>query len=160
MNSFDAIFIGVRNPTIHHIGLDDYYFAARGALVDFRGPITIDKTVELGFNVKIYTASHHADWLIDGSPERRLVTYRPIVIGPKAWICSEAVLFNCTIGEGAIVGLGAVVMNQTVEPYTMVIGNPAKVVKVYDHECKKWVKLEEVNHGNSGSDCCGCCSQP
>lgn len=155
MNSFDAFFIKSRDPSIHHIGLDDYYFAARGIFVDFRGPITIDKTVELGFNVRIYTATHDSNWLIENN---RGIVYKPIVIGPKAWICSEAILFNCTIGEGAVVGLGAVVMNQTVEPYTMVIGNPAKVVKVYDHEQKKWVKLEEVGHGNSGSDCCGCCS--
>ena len=53
----------------------------------------------------------------------------PIYIGDDAWIgCNCTILKGVTIGEGAIVGAGSVV-TKNVEPYTMVVGNPAKFIK-------------------------------
>lgn len=51
-----------------------------------------------------------------------------IFIGVNAWIAMRAVLLGgAHIGEGAIVGAGAVV-DFEVPPYTIVAGNPARVV--------------------------------
>lgn len=53
----------------------------------------------------------------------------PIVIGDKVWVgFGSVILKGVTIGEGAIVGAHAVV-TQNVEPWTIVAGNPARVVK-------------------------------
>jgi acetyltransferase-like isoleucine patch superfamily enzyme len=52
-----------------------------------------------------------------------------VVIQDKAWIGFNAiVLKGVTIGEGAIVGAGSVV-SQDVPPYTLVAGNPARVIR-------------------------------
>ncbi len=52
-----------------------------------------------------------------------------ITIGPKAFIGARAfILAGVTIGEGAIVGACSVVM-KNVEPWTIVAGNPAKLIK-------------------------------
>jgi acetyltransferase-like isoleucine patch superfamily enzyme len=57
------------------------------------------------------------------------VPARPIHIGRAAWIGFDScVLPGVTIGEGAVVGARSVVM-QDVEPYTIVAGNPARVVR-------------------------------
>ncbi len=54
---------------------------------------------------------------------------RPIIIEDNVWICSYAtVLRGVTVGEGAIVAAHAVV-TEDVPPYTVVAGNPARVVK-------------------------------
>lgn len=51
-----------------------------------------------------------------------------VVIGDQAWICFRAIILpGVTIGEGAVVGAGAVV-SRDVEPYTLVAGSPARVV--------------------------------
>lgn len=51
-------------------------------------------------------------------------------IGNDVWIAAGAnVLHNVTIGDGAIVGAGAVV-TKDVDPYTIVAGVPAKVIKL------------------------------
>jgi acetyltransferase-like isoleucine patch superfamily enzyme len=51
-----------------------------------------------------------------------------VVIGPRAWICYRALILpGRTIGEGAVVAAGAVV-SRDVAPYTIVAGNPARVV--------------------------------
>lgn len=52
---------------------------------------------------------------------------RKVKIDNDCWIGAEAVVMN-DIGEGSIVGAGAVVVSP-VEPYTVVVGNPAKVIK-------------------------------
>ena len=53
---------------------------------------------------------------------------RPVVIDDKAWICSNVTIMpGVTIGEGAIVGENSFV-TENVPPYTMVSGNPAKIV--------------------------------
>lgn len=63
----------------------------------------------------------------------------PIVIKDKAWIGERAiVLKGVTIGEGAIVGAGALV-NRDVPAYSIAVGVPAKVVRRFDFELGQWV---------------------
>ncbi len=54
---------------------------------------------------------------------------RPIHIGANVWIGFDAcVLPGVTIGEGSIVGARSVVTTD-VDPYTIVAGNPARVIR-------------------------------
>lgn len=58
-----------------------------------------------------------------------IVNSKPITIGDDTWIGTEAlILKGVTIGKGAIVGAHSVV-TKDVPPFTVVAGNPAKVVK-------------------------------
>lgn len=58
-----------------------------------------------------------------------LAESKPITIEDAAWIgMSSVILKGVTIGEGAIVARNSVV-TKDVPPYTIVAGNPAKVVK-------------------------------
>ena len=51
-----------------------------------------------------------------------------VVIGDQVWIGYRAIVLpGVVIGEGAVIGAGAVV-TKNVEPYTIVAGNPARVV--------------------------------
>lgn len=55
---------------------------------------------------------------------------KAIIIEDNVWIGKNSVIMKgVTIGKGSIVALGAVV-TKNVPPYTIVAGNPAKVVKV------------------------------
>lgn len=56
-------------------------------------------------------------------------TSRPIVIDDYAWIgCGAFILKGVTVGRGAIVAAGSVVVKD-VPPFAVVAGNPAKLVK-------------------------------
>jgi acetyltransferase-like isoleucine patch superfamily enzyme len=66
-------------------------------------------------------------------PNRRLPdgcgSPRPVRIGDNVWIGFDSVILpGVTIGDGAIVGCRSVV-DRDVEPYTVVGGNPARVIK-------------------------------
>lgn len=116
------------NPARHHLGHDPHYYATRSIIIDMRGYLDIDGSSEFGFDVSIITASHASDWMLGGNP---IMQCKKVTVGPKAWIGSNVTLFNCVVGEGSIVGLGSVVANVEVPPYTMVIGNPVSIVAVY-----------------------------
>ena len=76
------------------------------------------------------------------------------VIGNDVWIGQNAVILpGVHVGDGAIIGANSVV-GSDVAPYTIVIGNPAKVLrKRFDDELiglllkfKWWDKsIEEIN---------------
>lgn len=62
------------------------------------------------------------------------VPARPIHIGPNVWIGFDAcILPGVTIGEGSVVGARSVVA-QSVPPYTVVAGNPARVIRQLEND--------------------------
>lgn len=76
------------------------------------------------------TASH--DYRVDGMP---LIT-APITIGRHAWVAADAFIGpGVKIGERAVVGARASVF-RTVGPWTVVAGNPGRVIRTYhlEHE--------------------------
>ena len=69
-----------------------------------------------------------AKWFV-GEKDWQVVDMAPVTIHDKVWIgFNTIILKGVTIGEGAIVGAGSVV-TKDVEPFTVVGGNPAKMIK-------------------------------
>lgn len=65
----------------------------------------------------------------------------PIHIGSSAFIGSHcAVLPGVTVGEHAYVGAGSVV-TADVEPFTVMVGNPARPVRRYDPISGEWHRI-------------------
>jgi len=101
---------------------DDAYYAMRRISLDRRGTLNIHPESHWGFDIHVITAGHDLeDWFM--GPIAKSVT-----VGAYAWICSNAVLYNCVIGEGAVVAVGSVVRSCEVRPWTMVAGNPPEVI--------------------------------
>lgn len=73
-----------------------------------------------------------------GLPKQKgSVVSSPVIIKDKAWInFNSIILKGVTIGEGAIVSAGSVV-TKDVAPYTVVGGNPARVIKQLDNPTSK-----------------------
>jgi galactoside O-acetyltransferase len=68
------------------------------------------------------------DWL-QGKKEWDEVYFAPVVICDRAWIgFNSIILKGVTVGEGAIVGAGSVV-TKNVPPWTIVAGNPARIIR-------------------------------
>ena len=63
---------------------------------------------------------------------------KSIVIEDDCWIAANAVITaGVTIGKHSVVAAGAVV-TKNVLPYSVVVGNPAKMIKQYDFDEKIW----------------------
>lgn len=99
-------------------------FFNSGCRFQDQGGIVIGDGVLIGHNVVIATINHGLD-----PKEERKNHYAPVAIGNHAWIGSNAtILPGVTVGEWAVVAAGSVV-TKNVEPYTVVGGVPAKVIK-------------------------------
>lgn len=74
------------------------------------------------------------NWL-HGMKDWTHIRIEPITIHNKSWIGFNAIILKgVTIGEGAIVGAGSVV-TKDVPPYTIVAGNPARIIReIPEHE--------------------------
>ena len=92
-----------------------------------RGGITIEDEVMIAANASLISNNHDPY-------DRQVLTCRPILIKKGAWIGANAtVLPGVSVGKYAIVGAGAVV-TKDVPDYAVVLGAPAKVVKMLDPE--------------------------
>ncbi|HLD69284.1 MAG TPA: acyltransferase [Candidatus Omnitrophota bacterium] len=102
------------------------FVTLKNGVAVFKG-ITLEDDVFCGANCTFindrHPRSHHKDWLL----EKTLVR-KGAAIGTNATL-----LCGITIGEYAVVGAGSVV-TKDVAPYTIVIGNPARV-KGYACQC-------------------------
>ena len=68
----------------------------------------------------------------DCIPYGRKNTNKRVVIGDFVWMgTNSSIVGNVTIGDGAIIGFGAVVVKD-VPPMAIVGGNPAKIIKYRD----------------------------
>ena len=110
------------------------------------------ESIKIGNNVliasKIYISDHNHGRYDDEDgdhpmsiPLHRKLICKPVVIGDNVWIGeSVCVLPGVAIGEGCIIGALSVV-TKNIPAYSIAVGSPAKVVKQYDFEQKKWKKI-------------------
>ena len=92
-----------------------------------RGGITIEDDVQIAANVQLLTNNHDPY-------ERMVLPCKPILIKKGAWIGAGAtILPGICIGEHAIVGAASVV-TKDVPDCAVLVGNPAKVVKMLEVE--------------------------
>lgn len=98
--------------------------------------VKLGDNVLVGPKVSFYTAMHPTD---AKQREQWLVYAKPITVEDNVWIGGSAtILGGVTIGKNAIVGAGAVV-TKDVEPNTIVVGNPARVLrKITAEDSKKF----------------------
>ena len=103
---------------------DGVYINADCVVLD-TAPVRIGRQTMLGPAVQIYCADH-----AHGLDERRRGLERalPVNIGEEVWIGGGAILLpGVTVGDGAIVGAGAVV-TRDVAPGARVVGSPARPI--------------------------------
>ncbi|KAF8055928.1 maa [Scenedesmus sp. PABB004] len=109
-----------------HIGAGSYMNFGATILDGCR--VTIGARVLFGPNVQVYAATHpiegHVRQGIRG-PEYS----KPITIGDDVWVGGAVVICpGVTIGAHAVVGAGSVV-TRDVKPWTVVAGNPARLIR-------------------------------
>jgi len=103
------------------------------------GPVTIGNKVNLAQNVVISGLNHNYE-KVDRMIADQGVSTQGIVVEDDVWIgANSVVLAGVHIGRHVIVGAGSIV-TKNVPSYSIVLGNPARVVKQYDVEKKQWAK--------------------
>ncbi len=93
-----------------------------------RGQVTLGDGVRVGAHSSLLGFNHTFE-LDDRPIYQQPVTSRGITIGDDVWIGSHVVVVDgVVVGEHSVIGAGAVV-TRDVPPYSVVAGNPAKVLR-------------------------------
>lgn len=107
--------------------------------------------VEIGNHVlmgsKIYISDHNHGMYggekqatPEEPPNLRYVTnHQKVIIEDNVWIGEMvAILPGVTVGRGSIIGALSVI-TKDIPPYSIAVGNPAKVIKQFNHATQQWV---------------------
>jgi acetyltransferase-like isoleucine patch superfamily enzyme len=103
------------------------------------GPITIGDNVILAQNIVASGLNHNYNDIRQPIHQQG-VSVAPIVIEDDCWVGANVVITaGVTIGKHCVIAAGAVV-TKNIPPYSVAVGNPARVIKQYDDSRKEWVK--------------------
>lgn len=103
------------------------------------GPVSIGNQVNLAQNIVLSGLNHNYQ-----DPEQTIssqgVNTAIIIIEDDVWIGANAVILaGVTIGKHSVVAAGSIV-KRSVPPFSIIAGNPARIIKQYDFQNKCWVK--------------------
>lgn len=91
--------------------------------------VTIGNDVMMGPDCMIYTTNHGMDRLDIPMWKQKSSKPEPVVIGNDVWIGSRVIILSGVhIGDGSVIGAGSIV-TKDVEPYSIVAGNPARLIR-------------------------------
>ncbi len=113
---------------ISHLEIGDNVSIHDYSYIDSFGGLIIGDNVSIAHSSSIITFNH--TWEFQNIP----IKYNPVVclsvkIESDVWVgCGVRIMPGVTIGQRSIIASGAVV-TKSVEPYTMVGGVPAKIIK-------------------------------
>lgn len=106
--------------------------------------VKIGSNVLFAGRVHITDHSHGYEDIDRPIAPQKLITKGPVVIDDDCWLgFSCEILSGVHIGKHSVVAARAVV-TKDVPAYSIVAGNPARVIKQYNFETKKWERIQ--NH--------------
>ncbi len=135
----------------NRVVLKDRVSIYSGTMINSQGGLYIGQNTGIGYNCTIFTVQHkyrNAQRI----PFDNGVELKPVVIREFVWTGAGVMIMpGIEIGEGAIIGMGAVV-TKNVPPLAIVLGNPAEVIgyrsKEHYYKCKKDGNFQDIAVGN------------
>ncbi|OPY61571.1 MAG: Galactoside O-acetyltransferase [Syntrophorhabdaceae bacterium PtaU1.Bin034] len=109
------------------ISIGDY--SGIGMNAHLSGQITIGNNVMMGQDVMILAHNHEFSRTDIPMCVQGMQPERPVTIGNDVWIGARVIILaGVEVGDGAILGAGAVVAGD-VPPWAVVVGNPARIIR-------------------------------
>lgn len=131
----------VVNNGVGEVVIGDNCTVGIGAVVI--GPVTIGSDVIIAQHV-VMSGLNHVYEDVKLPIHLQPVTTKQIVIEEECWIGANVVITaGVTIGKHSVVAGGSVV-TRNVPPYSVVGGNPARLLKQYDSQTGTWQKPTPV----------------
>lgn len=124
-----------------HIVIGDNCYLGFNLTLLAGADIVIGNEVLFASNILISSENHGID------PESEIpymdqpLDVKPVTIEDGCWLGERVcVLPGVTIGKKSIVGAGSIV-TKSVPPYSIVAGNPARVIKKYNFDTHQWERV-------------------
>ncbi|MCM1557375.1 MAG: acyltransferase [Anaeroplasma bactoclasticum] len=106
--------------------------------------VSIGKNTITGPN--LFISDHNHNYLNPNLPIKMqgdLETNNQVLIGEDCWIGTNVcIVGNVEIGKHCVIGANSFV-NKSIPPYSVVVGNPAKIIKKYNFSTQLWEKVKQ-----------------
>ena len=124
-----------------HLTIGDRVTATASLQVIAFESVVIEDDVMFAANVFVADATHASETPMSPYKYQGVTRPAPVRIGRGAWIGQNAVITpGVTIGAMAIVGANSVVIHD-VEPYTIVGGAPARLLRRWSEDRRAWERV-------------------
>jgi acetyltransferase-like isoleucine patch superfamily enzyme len=137
-----------KNTTLHsitigkNVQINDYVHIAGGENISIGNDVLIASKVFI-------TDINHGRYQGDDPdspltpPYDRALSTNPVRIEDNVWLGENVcVMPGSIIGKGSIIGASSVV-TKNIPPYSIAVGNPAKVIKEYNFETQLWNNINK-----------------
>ena len=130
----------VEDFTVINNGVGDVLIGSRtriGIGCTLIGPVSVGNDVGVAQGVVLSGLNHNYED-ISKPISKQGVTTAPIIIEDEVWLGANSVIIaGITVGRHSIVAAGSVV-TKNIPPYSLVFGNPARVIRQYKEDAKAW----------------------
>jgi len=120
-----------------HVQVNDYIHIAAGEKVQIGNHVLIASKVFItDINHGLYQGEQVDSPLVP--PNDRQLSTNPVFIEDNVWLGENVcVMPGTTIGFGSIIGASSVV-TKSIPAHCIAVGNPARVIKVFNMEKQRW----------------------
>jgi len=150
----DNVFIGsygvlrIFNDCQLFIG-EDTYIGPYCHISGTGNKIVIGKKVLIADRVFISSTHHRYQDITKSIAEQGYTSKGDVVIGDESWIgIGSCILSGVNIGKHSVIGANSVV-TRDVPPYSVAMGNPARLIKQYSFAKKRWLGVSNQTIGAS-----------
>lgn len=155
LRNMENIFIG-NKVTIHPYGwlltmrLNSSYIPklviGDGSEIGHFSHITCINSLEIGRKVliadRVYISDHIHGYEESNTAimDQPVISKGPVKIGEGTWLGENVCILSCSIGKNCVIGANAVV-NKDIPDFSVAVGAPARIIRRFDQDSKKWMKL-------------------
>jgi len=121
------------------INIGDGTYIGRFVHIVSINKIEICDNVAMADKVYITDNAHNYEDINTLMKEQEILDFGPVVIGENTWLGENACIMGASIGKHCVIGVNAVVTTD-IPDYSIAVGSPARVIKQYNFNTKKWEK--------------------
>lgn len=125
-------------PLDSHLTIGKHVRITARCRITCAGNISIGNDSLFAPDVFITDHNHGMNPELKGGYSPQDITIKDVTIGEGVWLGQRVcVLPGVTIGDHSIIGANSVV-TKNIPPYSIAVGSPARVIKQWDFNSKKW----------------------